>query len=157
MARLNAERERLERELFRLSAALAEGAALPSVLSAIREREARQAVIAEELTACESSSDALAELADALPEAQRRLQEWRSVLTEETGQARQMLRALLEGRIVFTPRPELPAVDFAGRGNYGRLFAGLIASRALASPGRTRTLVDTRNPRKGEGGIAQTR
>ena len=45
-----------------------------------------------------------------------------------------MLRALLEGRIVFTPRPELPAVDFAGRGNYGRLFAGLIASRALASP-----------------------
>lgn len=35
---------------------------------------------------------------------------------------------------MFTPRPELPAVDFAGRGNYGRLFAGLIASRALASP-----------------------
>ena len=53
VARLNAERERLERELFRLSAALAEGAALPSVLSAIREREARQAVIAEELRACE--------------------------------------------------------------------------------------------------------
>jgi site-specific DNA recombinase len=49
VARLSAERERLERELFRLSAALAEGASLPSVLSAIREREARQAAIAEEL------------------------------------------------------------------------------------------------------------
>jgi site-specific DNA recombinase len=134
VARLTAERDRLERELFRLSAALADGASLPSVISAIRDREARQAVIADELAACEGSSDAVAELASALPEAQCRLQEWRSVLTEETGQARQMLRALLEGRIVFTPRPELPAVDFAGRGNYGRLFAGLVASRALASP-----------------------
>jgi hypothetical protein len=45
-----------------------------------------------------------------------------------------MLRSLLEGRIVFTPRPELPAVDFTGRGDYGRLFAGLIVPRALASP-----------------------
>ena len=132
--RLRAERERLERELSRLSAALADGASLPSVLVAIREREARQAVIADELAACDGSDYFVAALTEAVPEARRRLQEWRSVLTQENSQARQMLRMLLEGRIVFTPRPELPAVDFAGRGDYGRLFAGLIVPMALASP-----------------------
>jgi hypothetical protein len=45
-----------------------------------------------------------------------------------------LLRALLEGRIVFTSRHELLGVDFFGRGKYGRLFAGLITRLALASP-----------------------
>jgi len=81
--------------------------------------------------------DEFASLEGALPEARRRLADWRSLLSEETPQARQMLRTLLAGRIVFTPRPELPAVDFAGRGDYSGLFAGLINSEALASPGGT--------------------
>lgn len=133
--RLTGEADRLQRELARLSAALADGASLPSVLEAIREREARRAGIVEELATVErKSTDSLESLDDVLPEVRRRLQDWRSLLLEETAQARQMLRTLLDGRIVFTPRPELPAVDFAGRGDYGRLFAGLIDSQALASP-----------------------
>jgi hypothetical protein len=63
-----------------------------------------------------SNGDAFAALVDVMPEARRRLQDWQTVLIEETAQARQMLRTLLEARIVFTPRPELPAVDLLPRG-----------------------------------------
>jgi hypothetical protein len=132
-AALGAEAERLRLELSRLSAALADGAALSSVLQAIRDREARIATIGAELaTLQQDDRQALAAFADVLPEVRQRLTDWRAILSEETGQARQMLRTLLEGRLVFTPRPE--AVEVAGQGNYGRLFAGLIPSQALASP-----------------------
>jgi hypothetical protein len=47
-----------------------------------------------------------------------------------------MLRELLRGRLVFTPRDDGRAVEFVGRGDYGRLFVGLIGlpvPQALAS------------------------
>jgi len=70
-----------------------------------------------------------------MPEVRRRLTDWRAILSEETGQARQMLRTLLEGRLVFTPRPEAQAVEFVGQGDFGRLFAGLAPLlQAVASP-----------------------
>lgn len=50
-----------------------------------------------------------------------------------------MLRELLRGRLVFTPRDDGRAVEFVGRGDYGRLFVGLIGlpvPQALASPTR---------------------
>ena len=72
-----------------------------------------------------------------MPEVRRRLTDWRAILSEETGQARQMLRTLLEGRLVFTPRPEAQAVEFVGQGDFGRLFAGLAPLlQAVASPRR---------------------
>jgi len=37
-----------------------------------------------------------------------------------------MLGTLLEGRLVFTPRPEVKAVECTGRRDFDRLFAGLI-------------------------------
>ena len=37
-----------------------------------------------------------------------------------------MLRILLTGRLVFTPRPEARAVEFPGEGHFARLFAGSI-------------------------------
>jgi hypothetical protein len=134
-AALKAESERLRLELTRLSAALAEGAALPSVLEAIRTREERRAMFAAELAAIQrEAAGASIEIEWVLPEVRRRLTDWRAILTEESTQARQMLRTLLDGRLVFTPRPEINGVEFTGHGDYGRLFAGLIGSQALASP-----------------------
>jgi hypothetical protein len=46
-----------------------------------------------------------------------------------------MLRALLEGRIVFTPNVEERSCLFQARGNYEELFRGLISlPKAMASP-----------------------
>jgi site-specific DNA recombinase len=136
---LRAELTRLQHELARLAAAIASGAPLSSVLEAIREREGRRDVIGAELAIlCSTEARALDQLADVEPEIQSRLKDWRGMLSEDTPQARQMLRALLTGRLVFTPQPD--AVEFVGEGDLGSLFAGLIdlssadLPKALASP-----------------------
>ena len=61
------------------------------------------------------------------------------MLVEESTQARQMLRSLLRGRLVFTPRDDRRAVRFTGDGDLGGVFSGLIDSQALASPTGTAT------------------
>jgi hypothetical protein len=73
LGRLAKETERLMRELARLSAALASGADLPSVLAAIREREARRAMISAELATLDTTGSALVAWDAALPELHRRL------------------------------------------------------------------------------------
>ena len=133
---LQAESERLRIELARLSGAVAGGASLASVLEAIRQREARRDAIAAQLATLQGSGGlVLDQLEDVASEVRRRLGDWRAVLSVETTQARQMLGTLLEGRLVFTPRPKTDSVEFTGRGDYGRLFTGLVGiSQALASP-----------------------
>ena len=70
-----------------------------------------------------------------MSEVQRRLAEWRKVLAEETKQARQMLRMLLRGRLVFTPDLEWHACEFVGEGDLSEVFRGLVPlPTALASP-----------------------
>ena len=134
-ARLEVEQRRLRDELARLTSALASGGALTSLLAAIREREARL----EEVTAAIQRLNTAACAFDVpldvvMPEVRHRLQDWRSVLVEESPQARQMLRSLLRGRLVFTPHDNRRAVRFTGDGDLGGVFSGLIDSQALASP-----------------------
>jgi hypothetical protein len=81
-----------------------------------------------------------------LPELRRRVRRYRDVLSEETTEARQMLRTLMKTRMVFTPNVEEEKVTFEARGHYGELFAGLIhlpSSIGVASPTGTR---DTYEP-----------
>ena len=114
-ARLEVEQRRLRDELARLTSALASGGALTSLLAAIREREARL----EEVTAAIQRVSTAASAFDVpldvvIPEVRHRLQDWRSVLVEESPQARQMLRSLLRGRLVFTPHDNRRAVGSLG-------------------------------------------
>jgi hypothetical protein len=70
-----------------------------------------------------------------MSEVRRRLADWQAVLAEESTQARQMLRSLLRGRLVFTPDLEGDACDFVGEGNPSEIFKGLVTvPTALASP-----------------------
>ena len=46
------------------------------------------------------------------------------MLRREVPEAREILRNLIVGRIVFTPRPETRLYEFSGRGSLGRLLAG---------------------------------
>jgi hypothetical protein len=117
---------KVEQELDHLTAALAQGAALPSVLDAIRAREARKAGL---LAAIEM---ARAERAEALPfdiverELRRRLQDWRGLLTDEAPKARRILRVLLAGRIVMAPDHETGECRFTGSANLRDAFEGLL-------------------------------
>lgn len=70
-----------------------------------------------------------------LPEVRQRLTDWQGLLGQQTAQARKMLRALLEGQIVFTPNVEERSCLFHASGNYEELFRGLISlPKAMASP-----------------------
>ena len=135
VSQLEAEERRLRGEIERLTAALAAGGALSSLLGAIRQREERLDAVRLELHAANRRTHALdVPMSVVMPEVRRRLDDWRSVLSEESSQARRMLRLLLQGRLVFTPRDERRAVHFSGVGDLGQIFSGLIDSQALASP-----------------------
>jgi hypothetical protein len=103
------------------------------MIDAIRERERRKAALADEISELSGALTTAVRVAGALPDLRRRMRDWRAVLAEETTQARQMLRKLLTGRLVFTARPETQEVEFAGRGDLGQLFAGVLP-KLLASP-----------------------
>jgi site-specific DNA recombinase len=135
LGQLEAEQRRLRGEIERLTAALAAGGALSSLLAAIRQREERLEAVRLELHAANARTHALdVPISVVMPEVRRRLDDWRSVLSDESSQSRQMLRLLLRGRLVFTPRDERRAVRFSGEGDLGQVFSGLIDSQALASP-----------------------
>ena len=138
--RLESEQRRLQTEIDRLTAALAAGGALASLLDAIRQRERQLETLALDLDLARAAAGALELPLDVImPEVRRRLTDWQLVLTEESAQSRQMLRSLLRGRLVFTPLAEPKAVRIAGEGDVRGLFEGLIDSQALASPrGNTR-------------------
>ena len=126
---------RLNTELARLAEALAGGADLASVREALTAREARRDQLREELATLQATRrrGGVDQISRVLPELRRRLRDWRSVLAAETHQARQMLRTLLQGRITFTPRPDVQGVEISGRGDLGQLFAGVLP-QLLASP-----------------------
>jgi site-specific DNA recombinase len=129
----------LEAELGRLADLVARGEAFPSIASAIQERERRRAALRSRL----AHLDGLAAMARRLdPETlladlRGRLTAWQALLEQEPVIARQILRKLLVGRIVFMPRPDAPTphYEFTGEVAYGRLFSGLVLVKEMVPPG----------------------
>jgi site-specific DNA recombinase len=126
-ANVEADLRRIEAEISRLVEALATGQPLVSVQDAIRVRERRRA----ELRAHLEHLDGLAKQPRLDPtrlqqELARRLTEWRELLNAEPVKARQIVRKLLEGRLVFEPQPETGVYTFTGKASYGRLLSGVV-------------------------------
>lgn len=130
----------VDAELGRLTAALAAGAELGSVVTAIKEREGRKAGLTREL---EALADCVA-IGALDPRAVDRkidaaLREWSTTIRKHIPQARQMVRKLLKDRITFTPQ-----VDANGRngwayhaeGSVAKLLPGVMPEfpQAMASP-----------------------
>jgi hypothetical protein len=120
---------RLDGELVRLAAAVAQGAGLGCLIDALRAREAERDELRLQLAALEgrrrlASMDA-SRLADA---ARNRLTDWQGLLNRQPEQTRQILGKLIVGRLVFTPRREgsVGYYDFAGQGSLTRLLAGVV-------------------------------
>jgi hypothetical protein len=130
---------RVESELCRLTEALAHGEAPPTILEAIRTRERQRAELQEQArhlarpTARPSVTRA-APLATVLRD---RLTDWQGLLERNPREARPVLRELLVGRIVLTPRRDagVPHYRFEGRVTYGPLLLGAIGAKELVPPG----------------------
>jgi len=59
--------------------------------------------------------------------------DWQGLFEQETAQARKMPRALLEGRILFTPNVEERSCVFQASGSYDELFRVVGDSETLKS------------------------
>jgi hypothetical protein len=62
-------------------------------------------------------------------EIRQRLAAWQAMLRRQVPEARDILRNLVVGRIVFTPRPEARVYECSGRKSFGRLLAGPLQCR----------------------------
>jgi len=65
------------------------------------------------------------------------LTDWQGLLEGEPAQARQILRKVLEGRVLLTPRQgaEGRFCDWSVTATYGRILGGVIGVTTLVPPG----------------------
>jgi hypothetical protein len=105
--RLRAELAKLETEIARLAAAVAEGGDLRGLVAAMQQREARRTHLVAELDAHDRQAavrrDARA-IEHAVSAMREALTDWQGMLHGAISEARQALRALLAGRLSFTPQ-----------------------------------------------------
>jgi hypothetical protein len=127
---------RIETETTRRAQAIAAGGTLPGLVAAMQERERPEPrgeglvpgprrQLPGELDARESAAR----------REDRRDADWRSLLRQETGPARQALASLLAGRLVFTPRecPDGRFYEFEGPGTVSKVIAGFALPRGLVT------------------------
>jgi len=129
----------IEQVIGRLTAAIARGGELRSLLAALETHERRRREVAARLEALRAARPTFD------PVAVRRtlegyLVDWQGLLLGHVRQAQQVLRRLVVGRLTFTPNRH-GYYTFQGRGTVRPLLAGVV--RNLASPSRLATL---RNP-----------
>ncbi|MFQ5803603.1 MAG: recombinase family protein [Candidatus Methylomirabilales bacterium] len=128
---------RVKDELTRLAAAVAAGGNLPALLEAMKERERQRARIEQELTALDQLAQVgrldLTRLERTL---RAKLGDWRGLLWRHVAEARQVLRKLLAGRLVFTPRQHEDGryYEFTGEGVVEPLLAGAVLPKAGVAP-----------------------
>ena len=131
------ERARLDKEVTRLATAIAAGGDLAALLAALQERERRRSQIRAELATLGrlAKRDAV-DTRGVLDQLRESLTDWQGMLRQETPEARRALRALLAGRLVFTPRGEGEDryYDFEGPGTVSRVIAGLVLPKSVVTP-----------------------
>ena len=115
---LQTELIKLDGELARYAEAIATAGELSAIVAEMKKREARRTHLKAELvklgTRAESASLNAARVSSNLRE---RLTDWQGLLHRQTAEARQILRRLLVGRLVFTPREDEKGryYEFAGQ------------------------------------------
>src|SRR5262249_25454526 len=101
-AALQADLAVLEQQLTRLSEAIATGGDAASLIDAVRVREQRKHELQAELSGLQSVENiAAVDFGQLQQELEARLSEWRELLGRQAPVARQILKKLVDGRIVF--------------------------------------------------------
>ena len=127
---------RVEQEIDHLTQAVAVGGELQGLVAALQEREQRRQTLHVELAGL-SQVQRVGALDRGLlaAEIRRRVEEWRTLLTRQTSHARQLLRKVVDGPMLFTPTPEDPGVwEFRATWRVDRLLAGVVDATLVASP-----------------------
>jgi site-specific DNA recombinase len=136
-ARLNAELTRVELELSRLTEAIVAGGDVNTLVSAMKERERRRVNVKVELEALDRTMCAPGlDPQDLMSEIHGVLTDWQGLLAGQPIQARQILRKLIEGRLVFTPGQDGRGrfYEVAGQATLGPVLAGTFLAKAMVTP-----------------------
>ena len=136
--RLRRELRRLETELARLTEALVSGGSdLPSLVAAVREREARRSGVERGLAELEQLDEVRGLDVHRVEQVLRaKLADWRGLLLRNVMQARQALRSLVPERLRFTPKGdgEEAFYVFEGTAVLDRFLSGIVLPKALVAP-----------------------
>ena len=108
---------RLETELQRYAEAIGAGDPLPAILVAMRTRERGPHELNAQLAAVAVDTAPSATLAAIYRELSSRLTDWQGLLARHPERSRDILRKLLVGRLILTPRELDGARVFQFRGN----------------------------------------
>jgi hypothetical protein len=124
----------LDAELANLAEAIAKpGGEIPALLQAAKDRDVQRVRCVQQLAALESSRR-LGRLERARVDRQVRdvLTDWQGLLTRHMPQAREVLRNVLEGRLIFEPNLKERIYTFSGEISVGRLLLGAVPAHSAA-------------------------
>jgi len=133
-ARLQATLSALEGELARLAAAIAAGGELPALLALMKERESARCQMRQQLEDLAARREICEfDVHRTERELRNRLKDWRELLRRNPSQSRQVLTQLLEGRVVFSPRPAR-SYEFTGKAHFGKFLKGIVSPQVFGQP-----------------------
>lgn len=117
----------VDEELTRLTAAIVTaGGDLPSLVGAIRDREAQRVHLTDQLHALDSLSEVTQLDGQRVERDLRaRARDWRGLLGRQVAVSRQIVMKLLDDRLVFSPQPN-HSYEFTGRATLGKFLAGIV-------------------------------
>jgi hypothetical protein len=105
----------------------------------MKDREEQRATLTEQVAALVTDAQAVpTDLGKVHAQLRAYLDEWRKLLSKHVGQARQILRKLVDGKLVFTPKENANGkryYEFTGQATLGRLLEGAsLFPKAWVSP-----------------------
>ena len=124
----------VEAELARYTAAIATAGPLPTLLTAIQERERRRSALQRDLATLDGL-DRMSQLDEGrlVQDLEENLRKhWQDLSVKQLSITRQLLRKLLPGRVRIVPQG-INQYIFSGKAAFGRLLAGVLP-KGLASP-----------------------
>jgi hypothetical protein len=134
---LQAELELVEVELARYAEAVAKVGPVDALLAEISRRQQRRRQIQEAIQALSSERHiASLDVTRIWRDLARKLTDWQGLLARQAPEARGILRELLVGKLVFTPREDARGryYEFTGQGTLSELLAGVICTDGLVTP-----------------------
>ena len=140
--RLQADVQGVEKELARLTEALAVGGQLMTVVAAIQDREQRRRALQEQLAGLDRVREfTVADGRRIERELRVRLANWRDLLRGQVQEARQIVRALLTDRVTFTPieHKRQRVYRYEAIFSVGALVSGVMDAQERWRPQRDRT------------------